>query len=227
MGIQFAAIIEAWKNELGNRAFRWKLLIVPGLFFIYSAVTQKLGTYVEMRKGVRLEDKLLSFFPSLDFSIPVFILLYTSLTLLILTHLKNPKLILRIIEMHFLVAIVRQVCILLVALEPPAGIIILRDVFLENTVYPRYSPLTKDLFFSGHVASIWIYFLCCEKKYFKMYLAVATVLMSFMVLSMRIHYTYDVYGAIFFTTILYFLPSWLRYYDFRGKVAAILLARRQ
>lgn len=226
MGLNFAPIIEAWKSELDNRVFRLKLLIVPGLFFIYSAITQKLGTYVEMRKGVRLEDKLLTLFPSFDFSTAVFLLLYTSLTILILTHLDKPKLILRVIEMHFLVAIVRQVCILLVALEPPAGIIVLRDIFLENTVYPRYSPLTKDLFFSGHVASIWIYFLCAQKKYFKIYLGVATVLMSFMVLSMRIHYTYDVYGALFFTTIIYFAPARLRPF-YQKRKAAILAAIRQ
>lgn len=40
----------------------------------------------------------------------------------------------------------------------------------------------------------------------------ATCLMSFMVLSMRIHYTYDVYGAVLFTTIIYFAPAWIRTY---------------
>jgi xanthine/uracil permease len=123
--------------------------------------------------------------------------------------------------MHFLVAVVRQACILLVALEPPAGIIVLRDVFLENTVYPHNSPLTKDLFFSGHVASLWIYFLCAQRKYLKIYLGFATILVSFMVLSMRIHYTYDVYGAVFFTTIIYFLPS--RFHIYYLKVKAQLL----
>lgn len=163
-----------------------------------------------MRPGVQLEDNLLKWFPSIDFSIPVFIVLYSSLSLVVLTHLEKPRIILRIIEMHFAVAVVRQLCILLVALDPPAGIIVLRDVFLENTVYPRHSPLTKDLFFSGHVASIWLYFLCAEKRYIRYYLFGATLLMSFMILCMRVHYTYDVYGAIFFTTILYFAPERIR-----------------
>ena len=204
------SVVLAWRDALSDKLFRFKMLLVPGLFFVYSAATQRLGNYVEARKGIRPDDKLLSFFPSLDFSTPVFLLLYVSLFLLILTHLNKPKIILRLIEMHFLVAIVRQACILLVPLEPPAGIIVLRDLFLENTFYPHHSPLTKDLFFSGHVASLWIYFLCAERKYFKMYFAVATMAMAFMVLSMRIHYSYDVYGALFFTTLLYFAPSCLR-----------------
>lgn len=204
------SIVDEWKTEIKNKAFRYKLVLAPGLFFVYSAITQHLGNYVEMRKGVLLQDKLLTFFPSIDFSAFIFLLLYTSLLTIILTHLDKPKVIVRVLEMHLLVAIVRQVCILLVALEPPAGLIVLRDVFLENTVYPHHTPMTKDLFFSGHVASIWIYFLCAEKKYLKSYLGIATGMMCFMVLSMRIHYTYDVYGAIFFTTIIYFMPAWFR-----------------
>lgn len=204
------SIAEEWKSAIKNKSFRYKLVLAPGLFFVYSAITQHLGNYVEVRKGVQLQDKLLTFFPSMDFSAFIFLLLYTSLLAIILTHLNKPKVVVRVLEMHLLVAIVRQACILMVALEPPSGLIVLRDVFLENTVYPHNTPMTKDLFFSGHVASIWIYFLCAEKKYLKAYLGFATVMMSFMVLSMRIHYTYDVYGALFFTTIIYFMPAWLR-----------------
>ena len=190
--------------------FAAKIILTPGLFILYSAVTQNLGSYVESRKGIQLTDELLYFLPSYDFSVPVFILLYTSLTLVVLSHLDKPNVILRIVEMHFFVAIVRQLCILLIALEPPAGLIVLRDVFLENTVYPRQSPLTKDLFFSGHAASIWLYYLCAERKTIKHIMIGSTVIMSLMILSMRVHYTYDVYGAILITTFLYKIPSWLK-----------------
>jgi len=204
-------LIQAWRSELNDKKFKTKLLIMPGLFFAYSAITQHLGNYIQMRKGIRLNDTLLTFLPSHDFSVYIFMLLYASLSLIVLTHLNKPKVVLRVMEMHLLVAVVRQTCILLVALEPPVGIIVLRDVFLENTVYP-HNPLTKDLFFSGHVASIWIYFLCATKNYLKIYFGLATVLMGFMLLSMRVHYSYDVYGAIFFTTLIYAMPTMRSYY---------------
>ncbi len=190
---------------------------MPGLFFAYSAITQQLGNYVEMRKGIRLTDKLLDFFPSQDFSVYIFMLLYASLFTVLVTHLNRPKVVLRVLEMHLFVAIVRQICILLLALEPPVGMIVLRDIFLENTVYPKHSPMTKDLFFSGHAASIWIYFLCAEKKYLKSLFLLATILMGFMLLSMRIHYSYDVFGAIFFTTLIYVTPTKVRSYYLRLK----------
>ncbi len=221
-------IIDAWKSALQNRFFSLKLFLFPILFIIYSAITQQLGNYIEARQGIRLEDKLLMIFPSRDFSIEIFILLYSSLFLLVITHLSKPAVILRIIEMHFLVAVVRQICILMVALEPPAGMIILRDVFLENTIYPQNSPLTKDLFFSGHVASIWIYFLCSQKKYLKYSMLVASVAMSFMILSMRVHYTYDVFGAMAFTTAIYFVPLLTRQYFTKTKeYTTVLLPNRR
>lgn len=201
-----------WTVQLANKTFRRSLLLVPGLFVAYSSVTQYLSNFIETRKGFRLNDTLLNLFPRQDFSTPIFVLLYSSLLMLILTHLHRPKVIMRLIEMHFLVAVVRQICILLVALEPPLGIIVLRDVFLENTVYPHNTPLTKDLFFSGHVASIWIYFLCAQHRYLKFLFVLATVSMSFMILSMRVHYSYDVLGALFFTTIIYFGPARARLY---------------
>lgn len=204
------SILSAWKEAFADKLFTAKIVLAPGLFLLYSAVTQNLGTYVEMRKGIQLEDKLLYWLPSFDFSVPVFIVLYSSLSLIILTHLDKPRVILRVIEMHFLVAVIRQLCILLIALDPPVGLIVLRDVFLENTVYPRHSPLTKDLFFSGHVASVWLYFLCAERKYIKYIMIGSTLMMSFMILSMRVHYTYDVYGALLITTLIYKFPVWAK-----------------
>ncbi len=204
------SVITSWKSAFSDKIFAIKVLLLPGLFVLYSAITQKIGLFIELRKGVQVNDVLLDFIPQYDFSLAIFCLLYTSLLLAILAHLHQPRVIYRIIEMHLLVAIIRQICIFCVALEPPVGIIVLRDVFLENTVYPRFSPLTKDLFFSGHVASIWLYFLCVEHKVIKKYLIFATILMSFMILSMRVHYTFDVYGAIAITSCIYFAPIWIK-----------------
>lgn len=217
LGRYFVELVQAWRIQLGDKLFRWKLFIVPGLFFVYSAVTQRLSNFIESRPGIQLDDRLLTILPSHDYSAQIFIVLYASLLLLILTHLHQPKVIMRLIEMHFLVAIVRQICILLVALEPPAGIIVLRDVFLENTVYPHNTPLTKDLFFSGHVASTWIYFLCAQSRYLKISFLLSSVVMSFMILSMRVHYTYDVMGALFFTSLIYFAPSLIKPYFIKVK----------
>ncbi len=175
--------------------------------------------FVEMRRGIHLEDKILQLFPPNDYSLPIFILLYSSIATVVVSHIHKPRVIMRLIEMHLLIAVTRQITILLIALEPPSGLIVLRDIFLENTFYPNSTPLTKDLFFSGHVASLWLYYLITKNPTLKLLHLAGVILMAFMILSMRVHYSYDVYGAILFTTILYKLPYW--YKELRPKAARV------
>lgn len=203
-------LFNEWKLAFSDKAFTRKVIFAHLFFILYSSLTQGFGSYVQARKGIHLKDQFLNLFPTFDFSLPIFLLLYGSIVTFIIVHIDKPRVIWRLFEMQLLVAVIRQVCILMVALEPPHGIIVLRDVFLENTFYPHNTPLTKDLFFSGHAASIWIYFLCAEKKYFKVAMFVSTFIMSYMILCMRIHYSYDVYGAIAITSIIYFAPSFIR-----------------
>ncbi len=199
----------AWIAAWDERVFRLKLFLVPGLFVLYSAVTQQISGYIELQKGTKLSDTLLSHLPIIDCSELIFFLLYGSMATILVSHLDRPKAIIRILELQFIMALVRQLCILMIPLEPPTGMLILRDVFLENTFYPHHRPMTKDLFFSGHVACMWIYCLCAERRYVKICLGFATLAMSFMILSMRVHYTYDVYGAIFITTAIYSVHAYL------------------
>lgn len=211
-------VLQSWKQALKSSEIKLKLIFIPLFFYLYSSITQSLNIYIQTRKGVILKDKLISLIPQFDFSTPIFLLLYSSLFLVIISFLHKPKMILKLIEMHIVIALVRQFCILLIALEPPHGLIILKDVFLENSFYPPFTVITKDLFFSGHVASIWLYFLIAQQKTLKTFLFLATILMSFMILSMRVHYSYDIYGAIIITTVIYKLPHWIKHYIFNEKL---------
>src|SRR5688500_6078971 len=84
----------AWRSEIKDRGFRTKLILMPSLFFVYSAITQHLGNYIQMRKGVRLNDTILTFLPRYDFSLYIFLLLYASLLAIFLTPLHKPKVVL-------------------------------------------------------------------------------------------------------------------------------------
>lgn len=210
LNIRINHIKYAWKEELKDPVFCAKLISIPVLFLTYSWVTQHLGSYIQNRKGMLLADPFLAFFPKADYSGHIFLLLYSSVLIVIISHASKPGIILRLVQMHFAVAVCRQLCILSFALEPPVDIIILRDILLENTVYP-HAPLTKDLFFSGHVASIWIYFLYTRSRPLKYCFALATIIMGWMILCMRVHYTYDILGALLFTSIIYLLFEKVKY----------------
>jgi hypothetical protein len=54
----------------------------------------------------------------------------------------------------------------------------------------------------------------------------SVVAMVFMILSMRVHYTYDVYGAFLFTFLIYKAPVWWRNYRNAPEVAPSVSAER-
>jgi membrane-associated phospholipid phosphatase len=56
-------------------------------------------------------------------------------------------------------------------------------------------PLTKDLFYSGHFASIFLLFILLKKEIFLF----LSIFVGFLLLVQHIHYVYDFLGAVFFS----------------------------
>lgn len=85
----------------------------------------------------------------------------------------------------------------LVPLEPPVDIIPLQDDFLSGTFYDG-RVLLKDLFFSGHTASIAVLaFLIQDKKWSRMILTMSIIVGSMLIMQ-HVHYTIDVVCAYMF-----------------------------
>ena len=99
--------------------------------------------------------------------------------------------------------IVRIIAMYLVPLDPPAKMISLIDPFVEY--FGTGQTLTKDLFFSGHTATLFILFIVSEKGFYKTLFLVSTLLVAFSVLLQHVHYTIDVFAALFFTYSSYLL----------------------
>jgi membrane-associated phospholipid phosphatase len=58
--------------------------------------------------------------------------------------------------------------------------------------------MTKDLFFSGHTATVFLLFLNSQTKLWKNVFLTLTILVGFCVLIQHVHYTVDVIAAPFF-----------------------------
>jgi hypothetical protein len=86
----------------------------------------------------------------------------------------------------------------------------LSDPFAEY--FTAGSVMTKDLFFSGHTATLFFLFLITEKKILRYIFLCATMAVAILVLAQHVHYTIDVFAAPFFTY---------------GAYKAILLIRRK
>ncbi|MBU3745657.1 MAG: hypothetical protein FGM61_14135, partial [Sediminibacterium sp.] len=67
--------------------------------------------------------------------------------------------------------------------------------------------ITRDLFFSGHTATMIMIGLLLPRKWEKILAFTAAVLVGFFVLMQHIHYSIDVLGAWLFTWFLYKLSG--------------------
>ena len=97
-------------------------------------------------------------------------------------------------------------CMYLLPLEPPIGIIPLRDFLLENTFYSN-QVMVKDLFFSGHTANLFLMALLLEHKKLKVIVFVICSIVGMMILLQHVHYTLDVIVAPFAACLAYVLAK--------------------
>ena len=70
-------------------------------------------------------------------------------------------------------------------LNPPEGLIAIEDP-ISNYFYDSKF-ITKDLFFSGHTASMFLMFLCLKKRTDKIFAIIATIIIGISVLLQHVH----------------------------------------
>jgi len=159
--------------------------------------------YAEARKGVILTDPILQLLTAADFTWIIFAVIYLSLIAALISLLPHPSHLLFAVQLYALMVFTRIIAMYLLSLEPPEGMILLKDPFVE--LFGTGSTLTKDLFFSGHTASILIFFLTAKDKVFKIIFLTALILIAVLIILQKIHYTIDVYAAVFFTLSCYYI----------------------
>ncbi|MFN3695059.1 MAG: phosphatase PAP2-related protein, partial [Ignavibacterium sp.] len=130
-----------------------------------------------------------------------FTLIYGSIITAIIYLISKPEKLLFTIQLYTLMVVVRIISMWLLPLNPPDKMITLVDPFVE--FFGTGKTLTKDLFFSGHTATLFILFLTADSKYLKMIFLISTVGVAISVLLQHVHYSIDVFAAIFFTYASY------------------------
>ena len=106
--------------------------------------------------------------------------------------------------LYFLIFITltRILTISIIPLEPPTGLIILKDPLTSLSYGGKGIFITKDLFFSGHTSNLFMFYLCLQKKRDKQFALFTSLLVGSLVLVQHVHYSIDVIGAIIFTYLL-------------------------
>jgi membrane-associated phospholipid phosphatase len=182
-----------WHKSFLNRKFLVNFIISSiALIAIFMALSQFLQ-WIELRQGVVLDDPILNLLPVRDVSLITFGVLYLCLISALISLLDKPNILLLGIISYSIIIILRMTGIYFVALDPPALYVPLMDPITET--FASGKVLSKDLFFSGHTATMWIIFLLTEKKVLKFILFFVALFISTCVLIQHVHYTIDVLVA--------------------------------
>ena len=190
-----------WKEFIIDKRKRIEFIITLLLLVVVLTSLANFLNFVEARQGVVLPDPILNLFDPIDLTWLIFAIIYISLVVAITTLIKDPRLLMFAIQLYTLMVAVRIIAMYLLPLEPPAKMIILNDPFVE--FFGTGQTLTKDLFFSGHTATLFILYLVSEKKTIKIVFLISTITIAIAVLLQHVHYTIDVFAAVFITYACY------------------------
>jgi hypothetical protein len=198
---RISEIIKIWKNDLQNKKFISYLVITLIMMLLVSILVPKYLIYNEMREGYTIKDPILSLFNPIDVTWITFIIMYSAIPLTLFALLKYPIKVVFAFNFYVILITLRVTCMFLLPLNPPSTILILQDPFIA--FFSTGKTFTKDLFFSGHTATMFLMFLSVEQKVIKYILLLFTILIGVLVLVQHVHYTIDVFAAPFFTYIAY------------------------
>ena len=154
--------------------------------------------WIERRTGcITLNDPVLPYIPRVDFCNEVSLLqlllgIYTAL------HLTSQECMSFFIKLT-LINVCKMVMLYVTPLDPPEDIIPLKDFVLTRFIFPAdTAPPNKDLVFSGHTAFVFLCLLSGPAGFARYCVYIPSLLvMMFMLLAMRVHYTIDVLIAPF------------------------------
>lgn len=191
----------SWKDFFSSHRNRIELIISILLLAVILFTLTNFLNYVESRNGFSFDDPILSLFEPTDLTWLTFTLIYGSLTVAIVNLTLKPEKLLFTIQLYTLMVVIRIISMWLLPLNPPEKMILLNDPFVE--FFGTGITLTKDLFFSGHTATLFILFLTADDRLFRGIFLLSTILVAISVLMQHVHYSIDVFSAIFFTYACY------------------------
>jgi hypothetical protein len=191
-----------WKEAWSFRWFRIHLIVTLVILFIVMQAIIRMMDYMETQPGSRLNDPILELLPPTDMTWPLTFLIYSNISLLFWGNRNHPRELLIGLQAYSLMILARTVTLYSFPLEAPLDIIPLADPLVQwKSEYGIVH--TKDLFFSGHTATVFLCFLATVNSKLRIWFLVATLLVGSFVLLQHVHYTLDVVVAPFVSYMCY------------------------
>jgi membrane-associated phospholipid phosphatase len=191
-----------WKIAFSNEHFRNRFLVSVIVLLIILTGFASLLAYIETRQGHSFYDPILNFIKPRDVSDFIFFVTYSAALIGLIYAFLSPYKFLHLIQMYGALTLLRVITLFFIPLEPPTAIIPLRDTILTHTFYAGNEHL-KDLFFSGHAATLFLFYFFTVNKVLKYTFLAAAIAVSIGVMVQHVHYSYDVIAAPIFAYIAY------------------------
>ncbi len=193
-----------WSEALEEKNFLMRFTINAVVCTsLYMAMVHFLA-WNRLTPGVILNDPIQKFFVPRDFSTIIFSITYSCAILFIIYIIARPRDFYYVARAFLVVFLLRGVFIVLIPLVPPTDTVPLHDPFLDFLVGEN-KDILNDLFYSGHMADLCIFFLCCRSVALKSFTFLSAIAVAIMLVWQHVHYTADVIGAPFFAYVCYAL----------------------
>jgi len=190
---------DALKEDSFRRYFLLNFLISLALYF----ATIHWVRLNSSRPGMVLDDPLYYFLSPRDFSPLIFFLTYSPVVIFLVYIAQYPLLLHRAFNSFVAVFMIRAICIHFIPLSPAPGIIVLNDPV--TGALADESHVLNDLFFSGHVGDLMTLFFICGSIYLRRYILLCAVLVGFLLVWQRVHYSVDIIAAPFFSYLCFWV----------------------
>ncbi len=201
-------IASSWTESYKLKNIQYKLLISVIILGVVLYFYSGFLNYVETREGFSFSDPVLNLFHPVDLTWLIFIVIYISLLSGIIILVRNPVRLIFALQVYTVLILFRIAAMYSVPFNPPPAMIPLNDPFVQ--FFGSGKLLTKDLFFSGHTATLFLLFLVIDKKPYKQIFLIFTIIIGFSVILQHVHYFIDVLAAPFFTFGSYRLVKSIR-----------------
>jgi hypothetical protein len=194
-----------WKQAWNDPSFRKQLLFSTTLLAAVLALLFFVLAFAEQRSGFVIEEGWLDWYgASGNYSTAIFSCTYSAVWFGLIFTLGDPKRTLLLIRVYLLVQLLRAIILFLVPLDPPNGIVPLDDPFLRLTFY-NGRPNLKDLFFSGHVATLLMFCFILPRRWQKNVMLLLALAAGLLLVLQRVHYAIDVAAAPAFAFLAVFI----------------------
>lgn len=199
--MSLSVVKSIWKETWSDAVKRQQIIIGTTIMMSVVFTMPIFFTHIEKRQGTLINDPVLAAIPPHDVSVLIFAIIWSMILFIIVRAAYKPSIYIIYCWALIPVTIARFIAISIVPLEPPIGLQPLIDP-LTGVFYGQHF-ITKDLFFSGHIATMTLIFLCLGRRNDRIIGFIATLAVAFLLLVQHIHYTIDIIASPGITYISY------------------------